>query len=140
MRPRRCVPPLLALLMALAALSPGPTRAAVPEGVWLVGGKVAVRVFDCAGLLCGRIVWLANPALRTPEMCGRTIIWGLQPNGAAQWDDGRFYDPEDGKTYDVKAELQSPDTISARVYLGMPFFGRTETLRRVSPDDLAGRC
>ncbi|MBN9560209.1 MAG: DUF2147 domain-containing protein [Alphaproteobacteria bacterium] len=135
MRSRRL---LCSLLLFVATVMPA--RAAVPEGVWIVAEKVAVRVFECSGKLCGQIVWLRNPALRTPEMCGRTIIWNLQPNGAAQWDDGWFYDPEDDKTYSVDAHQESPDLITARVYLGAPFFGRTETLRRVSLGELDGRC
>jgi uncharacterized protein (DUF2147 family) len=135
MRSRRL---LWLLLLPIAAAMPA--RATVPEGVWVVAEKVAVRVFDCSGKLCGQIVWLRNPALRTPAMCGRTIIWNLQPSGAAEWDDGWFYDPEDDKTYNVDARQVSPDLITARVYLGTPFFGRTETLRRVSLADLDGRC
>jgi hypothetical protein len=29
----------------------------VPQGVWLVKGEAAVQIFDCNGLLCGRILW-----------------------------------------------------------------------------------
>ena len=48
------------LLAALLVLSvPRSTAsAAVPEGVWLIDGRVAVQTFDCGGLLCGRILWL----------------------------------------------------------------------------------
>ncbi|HST75851.1 MAG TPA: DUF2147 domain-containing protein [Acetobacteraceae bacterium] len=127
------------VLLIAVALPPGAASAA-PEGVWMVAEKVAVRVFECSGKLCGAIVWLRKPSLRTPEMCGRTIIWNLQPSGNANWDDGWFYDPEDDKTYNVDAQQVSPDLISARVYLGTPFFGRTETLRRVALGELDGRC
>jgi hypothetical protein len=31
----------------------------VPDGAWLIDGTGgAVQIFDCDGLLCGRIVWL----------------------------------------------------------------------------------
>jgi uncharacterized protein (DUF2147 family) len=135
MRLKRLV---LAFLLLAAAVPPA--RAAVPEGVWLFAEKVAVRVFECGGKVCGQIVWLRKPSLRTPAMCGRTIIWNLQPSGDASWDDGWFYDPEDDKTYNVDARQVSPDLITARVYLGAPFFGRTETLRRVPLAELDGRC
>lgn len=136
MRLRRLVP----LILLLVAATPSVRAQAVPEGVWMVAEKVAVRVFECSGKLCGQIVWLRNPSLRTPAMCGRTIIWNLRPSGDANWDDGWFYDPEDDKTYNVEAHQESPDLITARVYLGMPFLGRTETLRRVSLGELDGRC
>ena len=111
-----------------------PASSQVPEGTWLLANKVAVQVFDCSGLLCGRIVWLAqprsadgqpdldhrnpDPALQQRPLCGLTIIWGLQPNGPSQWASGYLYDPEDGATYDVTAELTDPNRISARVYRG----------------------
>ena len=51
-------------------------QAAVPEGTWMISNRVAIEVLDCSSLLCGRIAWLRNPALRTTEMCGRTISVG----------------------------------------------------------------
>ena len=34
--------------------------AAAPPGVWLMGTKVAIQIFDCSGLLCGRVIWLRD--------------------------------------------------------------------------------
>ena len=45
-----------------------------------------------------------------------------------------------GVTYDVTAELTAPDTISARVYRGVPLFGRTEILVRDPELSFEGRC
>jgi hypothetical protein len=47
---------------------------------------------------------------------------------------------QDGVTYDVTAELTSPTTISARVYRGVPLFGRTEILIRDPQLSFDGRC
>jgi uncharacterized protein (DUF2147 family) len=138
---RRRVGVRIGCLVALMAVACWPARAlAAPEGVWSVGGKVAMQVFDCSGLLCGRIVWLRNPLLRTPQMCGRTILWGLRATAAAQWSGGWFYDPENGHTYNVSASQQAPDLITARIYKGLAFLGRTETLHRITPGSLAGWC
>jgi Uncharacterized protein conserved in bacteria (DUF2147) len=71
-----------------------------------------------------------DPKLRQRPLCGLTIIWGLQPKGPGHWSSGWLYDPQDGVTYDVAAELTAPNTISARVYRGIPLFGRTEILMR----------
>lgn len=130
---------IAAVLTASGALS-RPAGAAVPEGVWLFANKLAIRAFDCGGLLCGQVVWLRNPALRTRTLCGRTAIWGLQPTGPQSWSGGWLYDPENGKTYDVSAELTSGDEITARVYEGLPMFGRTEILRRIAAGSLEGWC
>ena len=64
----------------------------IPQGVWLIDNEVAVQIFDCSNLLCGRIVWLSiprdpqgrlvldkknpDPALRQRPLCGLTIFWG----------------------------------------------------------------
>ncbi|MDA8051762.1 MAG: DUF2147 domain-containing protein [Rhodospirillales bacterium] len=69
--------------------------ATVPQGVWLMERRVAVQIFDCAGLLCGRILWLRfprdpegplvrdkdnpDPALRQRPLCGLAIIWTCTP-------------------------------------------------------------
>ena len=127
------------MLGAILALA-GAVRAAEPEGIWTIDDRAAVKLFDCSGNLCGQVIWLRNPALRTPKICGRTIIWGLRQSGAGAWTDGWFFDPENGKTYNVDASLAGPDTITANVYLGLPFLGRDETLRRTSLAALDGRC
>ncbi len=114
--------------------------AAVPEGIWTVGDRVAVRIFDCSGDLCGQVIWLQNPALRTPAICGRTIIWGLRSSGPEQWSGGWFFDPENGSTYNVSARLTQADVIAADIYRGLPILGRHETLRRISLEALTSRC
>src|SRR5690349_9493566 len=84
----------LALILLTAVPRVG-VAAGVPTGVWLIRAKVAVQIFACGGLLCGRIVWLQHPrdqagqlvrdlenpdpALRQRPLCGQTILWGLQP-------------------------------------------------------------
>jgi uncharacterized protein (DUF2147 family) len=81
-----------------------------------------------------------DPTLRKRQLCRLTIIWDLQPDGPDHWSSGWLYDPEDGTTYDVTAELTAPDTRSARVYCGVPMFGRTKILIRDPQLIFAGRC
>jgi uncharacterized protein (DUF2147 family) len=129
---------------------------AVPLGVWLMGTKVAIQIFDCTGMLCGRVIWLKapldpqgllkrdklnpDPALRDRQVCGPTIIWNVRPGGDNSWEGGWFYNPDDGTTYRVSMELKSPDVISARIYLGIPIFGKTRTLVRIPMGTSAGWC
>ncbi|HEY1257719.1 MAG TPA: DUF2147 domain-containing protein [Stellaceae bacterium] len=143
-------------LLLSAALFINPAMAAVPAGTWMFANRVAIQIFDCTGLLCGRIVWLLrpltpagrpdldtlnpDPGLRRRHLCGLTIIWGMQPDGPNHWSNGRLYDPKDGATYEVTAELTAPNTISARVYRGVPIFGRTEILTRDPPLGFDGQC
>jgi uncharacterized protein (DUF2147 family) len=138
------------------ALSRTTVWAAVPQGVWLIDSKVAVQIFDCSNLLCGRILWLQtprdpqgqldrdknnpDPVLRRRRLCGLTIFWGLHPEGSDRWGGGRFYNPDDGKTYSVSAELRSADLIVARIYLGIPLLGQTKILHRVPHGTSEGWC
>lgn len=130
--------------------------AAVPPGVWLMDAKVAVQIFECRALLCGRVIWLKapldpqgllkrdklnpDPALRDRQICGPTIIWNGQPVDDRHWENGWFYNADDGATYRVSLNLQSDDVLVARIYLGVPLFGKTKTLARIPMGIGAGWC
>jgi uncharacterized protein (DUF2147 family) len=149
----------LALLLAAAIAGVAHAHLAsaeVPQGVWLIAGEAAVQIFDCNGLLCGRILWLQtardsegqpkrdkrnpDPALRQRELCGMTLIWGLHQSGPNRWDDGWFYYPGSGKTYNVKMELTGSDALVARFYRGVSLVGETKTLTRVQHGTSKGWC
>ncbi len=113
---------LLVLFGAAVAGSRDVASAGVPEGVWLIDDEVAVQIYGCSNLLCGRILWLVtprdpqgqldldkknpDPALRQRPLCGLTIFWSLRPTGPDRWTDGWFYNPKDGKTYNISAEFK----------------------------------
>lgn len=147
------------VLIAVASSTVAPTSASpieVPEGVWLVDANSALQIFDCNGLLCGRVAWLRNvrdgtgqiqrdgknpdPALRQRLVCGLTVLWGLQAIAAGSWKGGWFYNPDDGKTYRAAADLGSSDTLVARIYVGAPHFGTTRTLLRIPRHSSNGWC
>lgn len=147
---------LLAAVMTLIAQIPAMALPAVPEGVWLIDNRAAVQIYNCAGLMCGRIIWLKvprnllgqldrdkynpAPALRQRQLCGLTMLWNLHPDGRNRWKDGWFYNPDDGKTYRVSAQLVSDNVMTARIYLGVPLLGQTKTLARVPHGVTAGWC
>ena len=81
-----------------------------------------------------------DPALRQRRLCGLTVLWGLRPTGPDRWGGGWFYNPDDGKTYNVSAELRSADLIVARIYSGVRLFGETKTLLRVPHGTSEGWC
>lgn len=149
----------LALLLAATMAGIAQAHAAsaeVPEGVWLVDGEAAVQLFDCNSLLCGRILWLQaprdsqgqfkrdkrnpDPALRQRQLCGLTVIRDLRSSSPNHWDDGWFYYPDSGRTYNIKMELTSAGALVARFYLGTSLIGETKTLRRVVPGTSEGWC
>ena len=159
LRGGRAVAAVAALVVA------GPSRAAPAatdaqvHGVWMIEDEVAIAVADCGGdALCGRIVWLRTPhddagrpkrdamnpdaALRDRPLCGVTVLDRLLPvpDEPGRWSAGSFYDPRDGRTYGLAATHVSADVLVARVYLGMPFLGVNQTLRRIERASGEGRC
>lgn len=153
---RPCRASLPAAAITLFAALPAAALPAVPQGVWLVDGRAAVQIYDCTGLMCGRIIWLKvprnsvgqldrdkrnpDPALRQRQLCGLTMLRDLRPAGPGRWGDGWFYNPDDGKTYRVSAQMVSDNVITARIYVGVPLLGQTRTLVRVPHGVTAGWC
>jgi uncharacterized protein (DUF2147 family) len=133
------------MVIALGSFAvPGTAELAmVPaDAVWLIDGTgAAVQIFDCSGRLCGRIIWLEkarntagrlarddknpDPVFRQRPLCGLTVMQGLEPAGLDHWNSGSLYNPDDGKTYRIWAELRSAEMFVARVYLAVPLFGVT---------------
>lgn len=152
--------PALALLLGLAGSCPTSGTPDNPvQGVWLVEEDVAIAVTRCGrGSLCGRIAWLRathddagrpkhdernpDPALRERPLCGLTVLEGLLPvpDEPGRWAAGSFYDPRDGRSYGLTATVRSADVLVARVYVGMPFLGKNQTLLRVRRPGGPGWC
>ena len=147
---------LFGLTTFVVAVPTSANSAEVPEGVWFVEPDSALQIFDCSGWLCGRVVWLRNihdstgqiqrdkknpdSALRLRQVCGLTVLRGLQAKGPGTWEGGSFYNPDDGETYSVNAELRSSDMIATRIYKVLPVFGKTVTLLRISRLNSEGWC
>jgi uncharacterized protein (DUF2147 family) len=148
---------LLVIAVSCFAVPGTAVSAEVPDGAWFIEGSgAAIQIFDCSGRLCGRIVWLRtardaagrlasdkknpDPAFRQRLLCGLTILQGLQREGLDHWNSGSLYNPNDGETYRVSAELRSADVFVARIYLGVPLFGETKTLLRVPRLRSEGWC
>jgi uncharacterized protein (DUF2147 family) len=53
---------------------------------------------------------------------------------------GSILDPDDDKTYRLTATLQTDGTLHARLFKGVPLFGRTDILKRVDIRSFPGRC
>jgi uncharacterized protein (DUF2147 family) len=81
-----------------------------------------------------------DPALRQRELCGLTVIRDLRSSGPNHWDDGWFYYPDSGKTYNMKMELTPSGALVARLYLGTSLVGETKTLKRVIQGTSEGWC
>jgi uncharacterized protein (DUF2147 family) len=124
--------------LGLAAVSAG--QAASPIGLWR-GADAVFELFESEGGLSGKIVALSEPTtaegkektdIYNPDpkkrkfpIVGLIFISGLTRKSDRQWENGTVYDPKSGKTYSCLMELQEPDRISVRGFIGTAVFGRT---------------
>ena len=164
---RRALRPLsaLALLAGVAAgagLAAQRAEAAVsndPSGVWLTeDGKARIRIEKCGATntnICGYAVWLKtplnergeprvdfrnpDPKKRTRASLGHQLIMGLKPNADGRYE-GKIYNAEDGKFYDVTIWSEQPTELSVRgcllaILCGSQTWARTTDL---APGQLAG--
>jgi uncharacterized protein (DUF2147 family)/peptidoglycan/LPS O-acetylase OafA/YrhL len=147
--------PLLGLLLLLP-LAPSEASALDPKGLWWAeGGFAQVEIRECGDALCGEVVWLRHPfdesgctlrdaenpdpALRDRSLVGLEILRGLaaSPDEPDEWSGGRIYDPSSGRTYSAVVQMETPDRLRVRGYLGIRLLGRTTTWLRVGSE---GQC
>lgn len=137
---------------ALALLS-GAAQAATPadpSGTWLVeDGRARVRIEKCGPgekSVCGYVVWLKVPLndkgqpridFRNPDprkqaraSLGHQLIMGLKPNADARYE-GKIYNSEDGKSYDVTIWTDTPAELTVRGCL-IAFLCKSQTWNRVT--------
>lgn len=158
-----------AMLAAVPALADDPVF--TPDtilGVWETEhtdtGWSHVEIYEEGGKIHGRIIWLKNPLydagegvgvageprvdLKNPEeglrdrpILGLALMEGFAFNGANKWEDGRVYDPENGKTYRGKLTLKDRDTLELFGYVKVGFVnvGRNTTWTRVVDPNSPGR-
>jgi uncharacterized protein (DUF2147 family) len=122
-------------------------------GIWLTGGKESakIQIYKSGEKYFGKIIWLKYPeengrpridsnnpnkAKRNSQIIGLVILKGFQFDGEDEWEDarlndsvgqGKIYDPESGKTYSCYLSLKDKTTLKVRGYVGILWFGRTET-------------
>ena len=104
-------------------------QAAMPvTGTWLsADGGTKVRVSDCGGKLCGKVVWLNEPidqttgkpktdkhnsdaAKRARPLLGVQVVQGMKPSGDNKWS-GQIYNADDGKVYQANVTLVSDNAM-----------------------------
>jgi uncharacterized protein (DUF2147 family) len=93
------------------------------------------------GTYVGIISWSAepkkdvhnkDPKLRDRPLVGAVLMWHLRFEDG-EYVDGYVYNPEDGGTYRMKAEVQSPESLKIRGYLGISLFGQDRIWSRFHP-------
>jgi uncharacterized protein (DUF2147 family) len=118
-----------------------------------------IEVYESDGKVHGRLVWLsrthypeddergmgglpavdrnnADESLRERPLLGADLMRNFKHNKKNKWEDGRIYDPENGKTYRCKLTLKDADTIELFGYIKVGFvkLGRNTTWVRLPKD------
>jgi uncharacterized protein (DUF2147 family) len=148
----------LALLMAILAwVSPGLGLGADGDaivGIWnTMDNDARVEIYRCGSEYRGRISYLEeaiypadddlgmaglpkvdrhnpDPALRHRPLLGLTFLEGFHYEGNGIWENGRIYNPENGKVYKARISLTAGNRLLLRGYWGVSLLGRTETWMR----------
>jgi len=108
-------------IWAATFLLAGHAAAADPTGEWRTANGLAnIRIDDCGGVLWGIISWEKdpggvdlynpNPAERSRPTLGLHILLAMKPTKPGLWE-GEVYNAENGKTYDSRISLTSPDVL-----------------------------
>ncbi|MEY4575513.1 MAG: hypothetical protein RL701_216 [Pseudomonadota bacterium] len=71
-----------------------------------------------------------NPKLRARSTVGIVIIWKLAFEDG-EYVGGRVYNPRDGKSYHLNAEVIDHDTVKIRGFVGIPLLGQSQLWKRV---------
>lgn len=116
-------------------------------GVWTTeNAKSKVEISKCDAGLCGQIIVLKealypagdemagqvkidrnNPeeSKQAKPIIGLQILTGFVFDGDDVWEDGKIYDPKNGKTYKCKMTLEDNNNLKVRGYIGFSLLGRT---------------
>ncbi len=113
------------------------------EKVWYNQEKTAkIQVYKAKdGRFYGKMVWLKEPLengkpkvdkenpdekKRNTPLIGLILLRGLEKDGDKEYDNGKIYDPKNGKTYSCKITHKG-NTLDLRGFVGISLIGRTST-------------
>jgi uncharacterized protein (DUF2147 family) len=110
-------------------------------GTWLTSDKNGkIQIYKEGNKYFGKIVWgkenrkdthNPDPALRSRDLLGSVILSNFVHAGGNKWEDGKIYDPNNGKKYSCNMKLKDNNTLEIRGYIGISLFGRTEVWTRL---------
>jgi len=140
------------LTFPLASIQAQEVKADDILGVWLNEDKDAhVEIYKEGDKYYGKIIWLKEPidpetgkpklddenedeSLRSRPVMGLLLLRDFVFDGDDEWEDGRIYDPKNGKDYKCYMEFpdnDDKDLLKVRGYIGFSMLGRTTYWTRV---------
>jgi uncharacterized protein (DUF2147 family) len=126
-------------------------------GTWVTAdGSARIQVVKHGDVYDGSIVWLKEPvypaddktmpgkpkvdrenpdaSLQNHPVLGLPLLQGFKYSGDGVWNDGKIYDPTNGKLYSCNVTLMMDGRLKVRGYVGISLFGRTEIWTRPPAD------
>ena len=104
-----------------------------PTGIWLDHtGRGAVKISDCNGNLCGRIVWVKD--VKNGSACGTQIIGNAKPVSGGKWDGGWILDVDEDRKYQVEITPLSNGKLKVMGYAGSKMLSETMIWTRAPAD------
>jgi uncharacterized protein (DUF2147 family) len=105
-------------------------------GVWLTEDKQGkIQIYKQGNAYFGKIISGNEPnrvddknpdeKLRSRKLIGAVILSNFVFDGKGTWEDGKIYDPNNGKTYSCLMKFKNDNTLEIRGYVGIAMFGRT---------------
>jgi uncharacterized protein (DUF2147 family) len=140
------------ILFLTLLIATTPALAQSPDailGVWKPSeGNGHVEIYKNGGKYQGKLVWLKipndektgkprtdinhpNEANHQRPLMGLVNLWGFEHKGKNVYENGRIYDPKNGKEYKCVMTLQDADHLDVRGYIGISMIGRTDKWTRV---------
>ena len=119
-------------------------------GEWYNAEKDAIiTIYEDGKTISGKTTWMLNPNdengepkkdllnkdknLRDRDRLGLVLMKGFVHIEGNVWDNGRLYNPKDGKTYTGMITLEDKNTLDLRGYVGFSFLGKsTKWTRKVN--------
>jgi uncharacterized protein (DUF2147 family) len=114
-------------------------------GLWK-NEDATFEIFDDQGKLSGKIVAIQeprtaegkektdihnpDPSKRERPIVGLVFMSGFTKKSDSRWENGTIYDPKSGNTYSSSLELDGPEKIKVRGFLGISLIGRTQVWTR----------
>jgi uncharacterized protein (DUF2147 family) len=138
---------LLAVLLLPPAKPAAAAEASSAIGLWQ-DADATFEIYDEQGTLSGKIVSLReertaegmtktdihnpDPSKRTRSIVGLIVMAGFVKKSDTHWENGTIYDPRNGSTYSCTLDLDGPNRIKVRGFVGISLLGRTETWTRAA--------
>jgi uncharacterized protein (DUF2147 family) len=134
----------------LPALLAGGADIPTPVGTWK-NDDATFEISENQGKLSGKIVALREPqtpdgkektdihnpdaSKRNRPIIGLVFLSGFTQKSPTRWENGKVYDPKSGNTYSGFMELEGPEKINMRGFIGISLIGRTDVWTRLRGND-----